>query len=131
MLHYHLVEKIGEGGMGEVYLAEDLKLKRRIALKVLPEGMSLDVERLGRFQREAEAVAALNHPNIVQIYSIESAGNLNFLIMELVEGNTLDDLTPQCGLTLDLFLEVAVPLADALAAAHAKGITHRLSLIHI
>lgn len=125
MLHYHLVEKIGEGGMGEVYLAEDLKLKRRIALKVLPEGMSLDVERLGRFQREAEAVAALNHPNIVQIYSIESAGNLNFLIMELVEGNTLDDLTPQCGLTLDLFLEVAVPLADALAAAHAKGITHR------
>ena len=123
--HFQITAKLGQGGMGEVYLAEDSKLKRRVALKVLPEEMSSDRERLERFQREAEAVAALNHPNIVHIYSIESAGDLNFLTMELVEGKTLGELTPGGGLALNRFFEVAVPLADALAAAHAKGITHR------
>jgi len=123
--HFQITAKLGQGGMGEVYLAEDSKLKRRVALKVLPEEMSSDRERLERFQREAEAVAALNHPNIVHIYSIESAGDLNFLTMELVEGKTLGELTPGGGLAVDRFFEVAVPLADALAAAHAKGITHR------
>ena len=82
--HYRLIEKIGEGGMGQVFLAEDTRLKRRVALKVLPEGFASDPARLARFQREAEVVAALNHPHIVTIYSVEESAGARFLTMELV-----------------------------------------------
>lgn len=96
-----------------------------MALKVLPEDMALDPVRLARFRREAEAVAALNHPNIVTIYSVEDADGVHFLTMELVQGKPLQKLIPESGLDLRKFFDVAIPLADALASAHAKGITHR------
>jgi serine/threonine protein kinase/dipeptidyl aminopeptidase/acylaminoacyl peptidase len=125
LAHYRLVEQIGEGGMGVVWKAEDTKLDRSIALKVLPAAMAKDAARLERFQREAKAVAALNHPNIVTIHSVEESGGVQFLTMELVEGKTLSELIPKGGLHLNRIFDVAVPLADALAAAHQKGITHR------
>ena len=123
--HYRIVAKLGSGGMGEVYLAEDTKLDRRVALKVLPPDAAEEPARLERFKREAKAVAALNHPNIVTIHSVEEADGRHFLTMELVEGRTLDQLIPGGGMTLDRFFEVAIPLSDALAAAHERGITHR------
>ena len=111
--------------MGEVYAAEDTKLGRRVALKLLPPEMAADPERLERFQREARAVAALTHPNIVTLYSVEEAEGLHFLTMELVEGQTLAELIPDGGLPLEELLRLAVPLVDAVAAAHAHGIIHR------
>jgi len=90
--HFKVLDRLGKGGMGEVYVAEDSKLKRRVALKVLPEEVARDPARLDRFQREAESIAALNHPNIVTIYSIEEADGIRFLTMELVEGETLTQL---------------------------------------
>jgi serine/threonine protein kinase len=87
--HFKVLDRLGKGGMGEVYVAEDGKLKRRVALKVLPEEVARDAARLDRFQREAESIAALNHPNIVTIYSIEEADGIRFLTMELVEGMPL------------------------------------------
>jgi len=111
--------------MGEVYRAEDTKLGREVALKVLPEEMADDPTRLERFQREARAVAALNHPNIVTIYSVEEAGGTHFLAMELIEGHTLSEEIPTGGLGLGRFFELAIAMARAVAAAHAKGITHR------
>jgi Tol biopolymer transport system component len=123
--HYRLAEKIGEGGMGEVYRAEDTRLGREIALKVLPSAMAADTERRARFEREAKAIAALNHPNIVTLHSVEEAEGLHFLTMELVEGKTLSELIPGQGLSLDRFFELAVALADAVSAAHERGITHR------
>ena len=87
--HYKVLERLGEGGMGEVFAAEDTVLGRRVALKVLPEEVAGDPERIERFEREAKAVAALNHPNIVTLYSVESADGVRFLTMELVEGRTL------------------------------------------
>jgi len=116
---------LGEGGMGEVYRARDTKLGREVALKMLPAEMAVDPERLERFEREAQAVAALNHPNIVTVHSIEQDGDVRFITMELVEGKPLEELVPAGGFDLDAFFAVAVPLADALAAAHGKGITHR------
>src|SRR3979490_391661 len=92
--HYHIVDKIGAGGMGEVYRATDTKLGREVALKVLPADMARDPDRLARFQREARAVAALNHPHIVTIYSVEEIDGLHFLTMELVEGQSLDRMIP-------------------------------------
>ncbi len=123
--HYRILEKLGHGGMGEVYLAEDTKLKRRLALKVLSADLSADPEVLGRFQREAESVAALNHPNIVTLFSVERDGETRFLTMELVEGETLAQLIPEDGLPLDRVFEMAIPLADALSTAHERGIVHR------
>ncbi len=122
---YEILAPIGTGGMGEVYVAEDTKLSRKVALKVLPPEMAARPERLMRFEREAKAVAALNHPNIVTIYSVEEADGLHFLTMELVEGKTLSELIPKKGLALNKFLDIAIALADAVAAAHQKGITHR------
>jgi TolB-like protein/predicted Ser/Thr protein kinase len=122
---YRILEKLGAGGMGEVYLAEDTELRRKVALKVLPEEMASDPERLERFKREARAVAALNHPNIVTIYSVEEVEGVHFLTMEMVEGKTLADLVPVQGLQLDRFFELAIPIAEALSVAHEKGITHR------
>lgn len=123
--HYQILGKLGEGGMGVVYLAEDIRLRRRVALKVLPSQMAHDPRPLRRFELEARAVAALNHPNIVTLYAIEEAEGERFLAMELVEGQTLDRVVPAGGLESRELLKLAVPMADALAAAHAKGITHR------
>jgi len=122
---YEVRSLLGAGGMGEVYRAYDSKLARDVALKVLPPEMAIDPNRLKRFQREARAVAALNHPNIVTIYSVEEADGRQFLTMELVDGVALSQLLPKEGLPLDKFFELAIPLTDALAAAHEKGIVHR------
>ncbi len=111
--------------MGEVYRATDTKLGREIALKVLPEVTARDPERLARFQREARAVAALNHPHIVTIFSVEESDGVHFLTMELVEGVSLDRGIPEGGLPLAQLAEMAMALAEALAAAHEKGIVHR------
>ena len=111
--------------MGEVYRAEDLKLKRQVALKVLPGEMATSPERLERFQREAEAVAALNHPNIVTIHSVEHAEGIHFLTMELVDGESLDQTLQRGAPPLPRALEIAGSIADALAAAHERGIVHR------
>jgi serine/threonine protein kinase/Tol biopolymer transport system component len=146
--HFRITAKLGEGGMGEVYRAEDLELKREVALKFLPAAMAHDPQRLERFKREAEAVAALNHPNIVTLFSIETAETIavepdgppagdgvddattaahtvHFLVMELVEGKSLDEAMPPGGWSLTKVLDVGVPIAEALATAHEKGIVHR------
>jgi serine/threonine protein kinase/tetratricopeptide (TPR) repeat protein len=123
--HYRILRHLGSGGMGEVYAAEDTRLKREVALKLLPADLAADAARRQRFQREVEAVAALDHPHIVTIYSVESAGSAHFFTMQLVDGRTLDRLIPQGGLPFAEFLDIAVPLADALRSAHGKGITHR------
>src|SRR6266498_799787 len=111
--------------MGEVYRATDTKLGRAVALKVLPTEMARDPERLVRFQREARALAALNHPYIVTIYSVEEADGIHFLTMELIEGESLADLIPGGGLPVERILSTGTALADALAAAHEKGVVHR------
>ena len=122
---FEILSLLGAGGMGEVYRARDSKLGREVALKVLPLEMEIDPDRLKRFQREARAVAAMNHPHIVTIHSVEEAEGRHFLTMELVEGVALSQLIPREGLPLDQFFELAIPLADALATAHKKGIVHR------
>ncbi len=113
--HYRILESLGAGGMGEVYLAEDSRLKRRVALKVLPSEFAEQPERLHRFQREAETVAALNHPGIVTIHSVEEAGGVHFLTMELVEGETLAGLIPDQGLPWERFLSLSLPITEAVA----------------
>src|SRR5262245_24718448 len=123
--HYRILARLGQGGMGEVWVAEDTKLGRKVALKTLPARVAADAERRARFEREARAVAALNHPNIVTIHSVEQSGDLAFLTMELIEGQTLSEVIPPQGFALERFFDLAVPLASALAAAHQKGITHR------
>ena len=123
--HYDVASLLGEGGMGTVYRATDTRLGRDVALKVLPPELTTDAGRLARFQREARALAALNHPNIVTIYSVEECEGSHFLAMELVEGPTLDGVIPEEGLAFDAFLSIALPLADSVAAAHAAGLTHR------
>ncbi|MDH3216019.1 MAG: serine/threonine-protein kinase, partial [Candidatus Krumholzibacteria bacterium] len=125
LAHYEIVSKIGSGGMGDVYRARDTKLDRDVALKVLPEAMARDPERRMRFEREAKAVAALKHPNIVTIHSVEEENGSLYLTMELVEGKGLSEVTPNDGMSLEQFLDVAIPLADAIGSAHAVGITHR------
>ncbi|MEO8188808.1 MAG: protein kinase [Acidobacteriota bacterium] len=122
---YEILSALGAGGMGEVYRAKDTKLGRDVAIKVLPEGVAQDSERLARFEREARSLAALNHPGIVTIYAVEQSGETRFLAMELVEGDTLDTAIGPGGLPLARFFEIAVPLADALSAAHERGIVHR------
>src|SRR5262245_4485986 len=111
--------------MGEVYGARHTPLGREVAVKVLPEEVVNDAERLGRFEREARALAALNHPGVVTIYSVEQSGKIRYLAMELVEGEGLDIAMASGGFSLDRFFEVALPLADALSAAHERGIVHR------
>ena len=111
--------------MGAVYLAEDTKLNRQLALKFLPPEMAGSGERLKRFEREAKTVAALNHPNIVTIYSVEELDGVPFIAMELVDGKSLSQVIPPDGLAIDQFFDLAVPLADAIRAAHERGITHR------
>jgi Tol biopolymer transport system component/predicted Ser/Thr protein kinase len=123
--HYRVLEKLGSGGMGEVFLAEDTRLNRKVALKILPALMASDPERQERFEREAQAIAALNHPNIVTIHSVEEAEGLHFIIMELIQGRNLSQLIPPNGLPLSRFFDLAIPMADAISAAHKRGITHR------
>ena len=123
--HYQVVAPLGAGGMGEVYRATDTKLRRDVALKVLPVDVTTDPGRLDRFKGEARAVAALNHPNIVTIYSVEEAEGVHFLTMELVTGRTVEAVCAGGVTSLDGFLDIALPLAEAVAAAHATGITHR------
>lgn len=122
---YEVIAPLGAGAMGEVYRVRDVRLGRDVAVKVLPDDLAGDPERLARFEREARTLAALNHPNIVTIHSVESHGNRRLLTMEWVEGQTLDRLIPPGGMALAEFFAVAAPLADALAAAHERGITHR------
>jgi TolB-like protein/Tfp pilus assembly protein PilF len=122
---YEVLSLLGAGGMGEVYRARDSKLNRDVALKVLPNAFALDADRLARFRREAQAVAALNHPHIVTIFSIEERDDVPFMTMELIEGRTLDREIPEGGLSVARFFDIAVALADALSAAHRKHIIHR------
>jgi len=122
---YEIQLPLGAGGMGEVYRATDTKLGRDVALKVLPTEMAHDSERLARFRREAKALAQLDHPNIVTIYTVEECDGVHFLTMQLVEGQPLDRLIPAGGLPLEQIVEIASALGDALAAAHDKGIVHR------
>ena len=121
LLHYRILQPLGSGGMGDVYLAEDAKLGRRVALKVLPPGPATDPERRQRFEREARTIAALNHPNIVTIHAVEHDGGVTFLTMELVEGRTLSAMTPKDGMPVNELLKIAIPLADAVAAAQEAG----------
>lgn len=123
--HYRIRRKLGEGGMGRVYLAEDTRLERKAAIKLLSPQFTSDPERLARFRREAKMVASLNHPNIVTIYSIEESDQGPLLAMELIEGRTLHEIIPQRGLPLREFFDIAEPMADALSAAHQQGVTHR------
>ncbi len=123
--HYKITEKIGEGGMGEVYRAEDTTLKREVAIKVLPERFTQDTERLARFQREAQVLASLNHPNIAAIHSFEHSDGVHFLAMELVEGETLAERVAKGPLPVEEALEVSRQIAEGLEAAHESGIIHR------
>jgi serine/threonine protein kinase len=122
---YDIVALIGVGGMGKVYKARDPRLDREVAIKVLPAELTLKTEMVQRFQREARAIAAVNHPSIVTIYSVEQADGVHFLTMELVEGQSLDRLIPASGLEVERILAIADGLSGALAAAHEKSIVHR------
>jgi serine/threonine protein kinase len=124
LLHYRIVGTLGTGAMGEVYAAEDTRLNRRVALKLLPPATAVDPERLLRFRREAQAIAALNHPNVVTIYAVEEAGGIHFLTMELIEGTTLAEAIGRTGVAWRDFFTWAIPLIDAISAAHQHGIIH-------
>src|SRR4029453_2697182 len=122
--HYRIVSKIGEGGMGEVYLAQDTKLDRRVALKILPADVAADVTRMRRFVQEAKTASALNHPKNIPISEIEQDDSINFIATEFIEGETLRQHLSM-GMEVSEILEVAIQITGALAAAHAAGIIHR------
>jgi len=123
--HYKVIEKIGQGGMGEVYRAEDTSLKREVAIKVLPEQFTKDPQRLARFEREAQLLASLNHPNIAAIHSFEHADDIHFLVLELVPGDTLAERVAKGPVPVEEALEVCRQIAEGVEAAHEKGVIHR------
>jgi len=123
--HYKVTAKLGQGGMGAVYRATDTKLDREVAIKVLPESFAQDRERLARFEREAKVLASLNHPNIAAIHGLEQIGNSHALVLELVEGEDLSERLKRGPLPVEEALDVCKQIAEALEAAHEKGIIHR------
>jgi len=125
LAHYKITSHLGSGGMGDVYQATDTKLGRSVAIKLLPDAFASDAERLSRFDREAQVLASLNHPNIAQIYGIEESGGTRCIVMELVQGETLHDRIKRGPLTVHEALTITKQIAEALEAAHEKGIIHR------
>jgi serine/threonine protein kinase len=125
LAHYRVVSKLGAGGMGEVYLAQDVNLDRPVALKILPPEVARDADRMRRFFQEAKTASALSHPNVAHVFEIGEADGVTFLAMEYIEGQTLKERIAGAPLPLTETLDIAVQVADALDAAHAKGIVHR------
>src|SRR5512139_1536205 len=123
--HYRVVQELGRGGMGEVYVADDLSLDRKVALKFLPDAFTGNPERMARFEREAKLLASLNHPNIAAIHGLEQAEGKRFLVLELVEGETLQQRIGKGPLPIDEALGICKQIADGLEAAHEKGVIHR------
>ena len=122
---YEIRSKIGEGGMGEVYLAQDTKLDRKVALKILPVEVAAHPDRMKRFLQEAKTVSALNHPNIITIYEIEHIDSVNFIATEFIDGETLRQRLKNAPVKLGEVLDVATQIASALSGAHAAGVMHR------
>src|SRR5213083_983978 len=122
---HEITALLGKGGMGEVYRARDTKLKREVAIKILPDEFSRDAERVSRFQREAEVLASLNHPNIAAIHDLQEANGSRYLVLELVEGETLADRIARGPIPVEEALDIAKDICEALEAAHEKGIIHR------
>src|SRR6516164_5842030 len=122
---HEIIALLGKGGMGEVYRARDLKLKREVAIKILPEEFSRNADRVSRFQREAEVLASLNHPNIAAIHNLEETDGTRYLVLELVEGETLADRIARMPIPVEEALGIAIQICEALEAAHERGIVHR------